>query len=528
MPEMVAGAGIGAMESAISHAAASAGAWAALDAEQRIGLLRACVEATAACADDWVVETCAMKQVEPQSDAGAHVRMAGPVPVLRHLRQYISTLQQGEERFAALHVEERAGGTAVRVFPRERYDRWMFPETRADVMLMPGEQLRPWPKRESGVAAVLGAGNITSIPILDALWQLLAENRVAVVKLHPAMAGLRSVFERAMAPLVGVGFLGFVEGGVEEGQALVRHPQVDAVHLTGSTKTARALIEHGLPSDRPFTAELGAVTPVLVVPGPWGRADLRQHARSLAGMLALNGGFNCLTPKLLITARDWPQRADFLDEMRSAIRDLPASARWFPNAEAERQAFAAATGSGAEADWLFVTGVPPDPGHPAFTREHFGGMLAETALPVEDPEEFLAAAVRFVNAEVEGTLSCMILAPPHTRRATLDLAVDALQYGTVAINTWSVLGYSLASTPWQGFPGATLEDPQSGFGTVHHTLLFADPVKTIIRAPFRPGMKPIWLPGRRRLQALGRALQEYERSPRFGSFMRVALAALLG
>jgi len=214
--------------------------------------------------------------------------------------------------------------------------------------------------------------------------------------------------------------------------------------------------------------------------------------------------------------------------MRSAIRDLPALPRWFPNAEAERQAFAAATGAAAEADWLFVPGVPPDSGHPAFTHEHFGGMLAETALTVEDPEEFLAAEGRFVNEEVEGTLSCMVLAPPHTRRATLDLAVDALRYGTVAINTWGVLGYSLASTPWQGFQGATYEDPQSGFGTVHHTLLFADPVKTVIRAPFRPGMKPIWFPGRRRLPALARALQEYERSPRFGSFLRVALAALLG
>jgi len=248
MPESVAGAGMGAMESAISHAAASSGAWSALDAEQRIGLLRACIDATAACADNWVAETCAMKQVDPESDAGAHVRMAGPVAVLRHLRQYVSTLQQGDVRLTNLHVEERPGGTAVRVFPLERYDRWMFPETRADVMLMPGDSLRPWPKAKPGVAAILGAGNITSIPILDALWQLLAEDRVAVVKLHPVMARLRPVFERAMAPLVGIGFLGFAEGGLEEGVALTQHPQVDVVHLTGSVATARAVIDHSLPA----------------------------------------------------------------------------------------------------------------------------------------------------------------------------------------------------------------------------------------------------------------------------------------
>ena len=41
------------------------------------------------------------------------------------------------------------------------------------------------PKQTRGTALVLGAGNIFSIAPLDTIYQLYAENRVAVLKLNP-------------------------------------------------------------------------------------------------------------------------------------------------------------------------------------------------------------------------------------------------------------------------------------------------------------------------------------------------------
>ena len=56
----------------------------------------------------------------------------------------------------------------------------------------------------------------------------------------------------------------------------------DVLTIAGERKNAR-----------PFSAELGCVTPVLVVPGPWSESDLDFQARHVAGMVAQNASFNC-------------------------------------------------------------------------------------------------------------------------------------------------------------------------------------------------------------------------------------------
>ena len=525
----------GSISAAVPRAASLAAAWRALGDTQRASLLRACVVSVSRCADEWSRLAAATKAAPEDPRVEAEERVTGPVAVLRHLRLYAEALEKGDALRAALPRRDTASGPAVGVFPRERFDGVLFPGLRAEVMLPPGTEPRRVAGSSGGVAAVLGAGNITSIPVLDALWQLLAEDRVAVVKLHPVSAPLLPVMERAFAPLTGAGFLVFVNGGREEGLALALHPRVSAVHLTGSEASARALVAGGLPAERPFTAELGAVTPVLVVPGPWSKADLRRQARQLAGALAINGGYTCLTPKLLVTARDWPQRGRFLELLRSELRSIPARASWYPGAQEQREAFLRATGAPVplhgpgRLPWLLAEGIPSETGHPALVHEYFGGMLAECPLPgVGDAETFLAEAVRFVETEVYGTLSCNLLAPPWTPRDALDAAIDGLHYGTVAVNTWAALGFLLGSTPWQAYPGADRDAPQSGFGTVHDALLLADPVKAVLRGPFRGGLEPLWSAKRRRLGPLAEALQSYEAQPGAVRLLRLALAALRG
>ena len=526
-------AGIGAVDAAVSRTAALAAAWRAVEDGQRAALLRATMRSVVAAADDWCRVSAATKAAPDDPRVIAEERVTGVVAVLRHLRQYAEALDAGDGFQATLPVQQTEGGAAVRVFPRERWDSVLFPGLRADVMLAPGDTPRRVARGPGGLAAILGAGNVTSIPVLDALWQMLVEDRVAVVKLHPVASPLLPVMERAFAPLTGSGYLTFVNGGAEEGSALALHPRVAAVHLTGSEASARALVAAGLPDDRPFTAELGAVTPVLVVPGPWSTADLRRQARMVAGAMAINGGYTCLTPKLLVTARTWRQRGAFLQLLRKELEGVPARASWYPGGERARADFLRATGAGAplhgpeRLPWLLAEGVPADRAHPALAYEHFGGLLAECALDVPaEPEAFLARAVRFVNDEVYGTLSCNLLAPPWTPRAALDAAVDGLRYGTVAVNTWAALGFLFGSTPWQAFPGADRHDPQSGFGTVHDALLLADPVKAVLRSPFRPALEPLWSTRRRRLAPLAEALQAFEAAPGLARLLPLAAAAL--
>ena len=57
----------------------------------------------------------------------------------------------------------------------------------------------------------------------------------------------------------------------------------------------------------PFTAELGNVTPVLVAPGPWTDAEMATAAKGIAFGTQNNAGCNCLSPKVIVMAAEWPQ-----------------------------------------------------------------------------------------------------------------------------------------------------------------------------------------------------------------------------
>jgi hypothetical protein len=52
------------------------------------------------------------------------------------------------------------------------------------------------------------------------------------------------------------------------------------------------------PLKKEVTAELGNVTPYLIVPGPWSDADIAFHAASVAAGLAQNNGHNCLSAEV--------------------------------------------------------------------------------------------------------------------------------------------------------------------------------------------------------------------------------------
>jgi aldehyde dehydrogenase (NAD(P)+) len=83
---------------------------------------------------------------------------------------------------------------------------------------------------------------------------------------------------------------------------------------------------------------------------------------------------------------------------------------------------------------------------------------------------------------------------PTRDQQRVDLLVEHLEYGTVAVNTWSALAYTFASVPWGGFPGATIADPRSGIGWVHDPLLLPLVHNSIVRAPLLVRPTPPWFP----------------------------------
>jgi acyl-CoA reductase-like NAD-dependent aldehyde dehydrogenase len=386
---------------------------------------------------------------------------------------------------------------------------------------------------------VLGAGNVSSIPPMDLLHKLFVENEVVLLKMNPVNAYLGPDFERAFAPLIHDGFLRIVYGDAAAGRYLCHHPCVETIHLTGSDRTYDAIVwgadeekraarrAAGVPLlEKPVSAELGCVSPIMVVPGPWSASDLEFQARHVAGMVSHNASFNCNAGKVLVLARNWSLRDAFLDRVRAALAATPPRFAYYPGAERRYRAFLErypqSIRLGAEGEgvvpWTLIPDVPPGADEYALVNEAFCGVLAQVDLQASEPEEYLGRAVEFVNDKVWGTLSCTMLIHPATDRAhpeAVERAVSRLRYGGIGINVWAGAIYALGTPTWGAHPGHTREDIGSGQGVVHNAFLFDHPQKSVLRARFRLRPKPVWFPGHRTLASLGRRLTAFEtdRSP---------------
>jgi len=306
-----------------------------------------------------------------------------------------------------------------------------------------------------------------------------------------------------------------------------------------NTQPTRSRWENTPRNARPFTAELGCVTPVLVVPGDWNEADLEFQARHVASMVTQNASFNCNAAKVLVTARGWNLRDRFLERVHAALGRAAARKAYYPGAETRYRAFLAqypqAKALGPQVDgvvpWTVVPNVAAKRGEYALTNEAFCGVLAEVELDAATPEAFLSAAVDFANDSCWGTLSCMVLIDEGTQRqhaAAFDSAIERLRYGGIGINVWAGMIYGLCSPTWGAFPGHAKTDIQSGSGVVHNTFLFDHPQKSVLRAPFRIRPTPAWFFDHKNLRNLGEALVREETQPGVRNLVGVALAGIKG
>lgn len=489
------------LDAAIADLQTGARAWSLLTLGQRRALLQRVRATTAAVAEEWADVASTSKGLGPTHPLRGEEWLSGPYAALVAVDAYADTLgalAAGRSPIAGVRTGTAPGGrTVVHTSPLTATDRLLLSGYSTEVWLEPGVGVEAarraaglgqrHPAESGGVGLVLGAGNITSIPYLDVLYELMAFNRVAILKVNPTQDALVSVFERALAPLIEPGFLRIVTGGGDVGGYLTRHPSISHVHITGSEATFRAIVP-GL--SVPITAELGGVSPIIVVPGEWSTADLRYQAEHVVTMRLHNSGHNCIAGQVVLLSRDWPQREAFLSELRAAYDRAPERPVWYPNSDekmdAARTAYpdAARCGDGSRA--LIET----SPGEAAAleTTEYFSPVLGVVDLPGTG-QEFLDAAVAHANDRLTGTLGANVLIDPATQSALgsgFERAVADLHYGTVAVNSWTAFGFLTPTATWGAYPGGTLENAPSGIGIVHNAFLLDRVERTVVRGPFRP------------------------------------------
>ena len=532
------------------------GRWVKVPLARRIQLLGECMDATLAMAPEMVVAACEAKGIPADHPAVGEEWLGGPMTIMRNLRLLGQTLRdvqsRGAPRLEASDLSFRPDGQVkVKVFPRDGYDKLLFSGFTGEIWVEPGvsqEEVRAGVAGlyrqgardgEGAVALVLGAGNVASIGPMDVLYKLFCEDQVCLLKMNPVNEHLGPFIMRGLAPLVKEGVLRLAYGGASVGEYLVHHDAVHEIHITGSD-FVHDLIVWGPPGEeqerrkaageplchKRITSELGCITPVIIVPGPWSHMQLDFQAENIATMMANNASFNCNAAKVLVTSAAWSLREDLLARVDKILDSLPPRHPYYPGSDERYGRFMAAhpearqhsDPASGKIPWTTIFGVDPGAEEDiVFTEEAWCAVLAETALPEVEPDAFLAAAASFVNDRRWGTLSCSVLIHPSSQATigpeAFEDHIATLRYGSVVINHWPAVSYGLCTTTWGAHPGHTLADIGSGIGTVHNTLMIPRPQKSVIRGPFMVSPRPPWFSTHGGASDIGRALTRFEHRP---------------
>ncbi|CAB4753634.1 unannotated protein [freshwater metagenome] len=503
------------LDGALERLRAGAAAWQRLPLEDRATLSHRVAEAAVAHSSSWVAAACRAKGLPEQSALAGEEWLSGPYSVAMNaatLAHSLEALAAGRSPIEASAVREVGGRTVADVFPTSIWDRLLLSGFSARVHFQagntPGDVLRGAglaqlePTARPGTSVVLGAGNITSIAVLDTLYEVFAHNRVVILKLNPVMDQMLEPTRAVLAPLIEAGAVHVVSGGTDVGGYLVNHEMVDHVHITGSSQSHDAIVfgpgaagEERRRAGKPLlrksiTSELGGVSPTIVVPDGWSSRDVRYQAEHIATQRLHNGGYNCIATQVVVIPAHWPRREEFLRALREEIDRAPRRRDYYPGSK-DRVAQARQHHGKAETrdhGRVLIPGLRPGDVAAVFSTEYFSPVLAVVEIE-RSGRDYLHAAAQFVNDELVGTLGANVLVHPRRRKQygeAFEQFLGSLRYGTVAVNAWTAVGYLTATAPWGGFPGADLTAVGSGIGVVHNALLLPNTEQTIVTGPFRP------------------------------------------
>lgn len=501
--------------------------WATLPIRKKHDLLKTMRADLKQHMERWVALSVEAKQLDPQSPWVGEIWAGGPWAIamgITSLLRSTEALAQGDVPKPMKLCTGPGGRLIGQVYPVDIYDRLLINGLKMEIWMQPGvtrdnlaDYTASFYKQEDPpgqLALVLGAGNLNAIPVLDALHQLYVLGRVVLLKLSPVNDYLSPVIKDIFQAYIQAGYLRIVSGGARFGSMLVRRPEVDVVHMTGSIDTFETIVfgegEEGQERkgrneriiEKPVTCELGGAGPIIVVPGPWDEADLQYQAERILTIKLHNSGYNCVSGQVLLLPESWEKSQELVELIRNIMKALPHRKAFYPGTTERIQEFLAhypsAEQYGNPDPRVLLTGLEPDcPDSYVFREEIFAPVLAQVNLAGSSPAEFIKNAIHFSNHKLQGSLGANILIHPKTMKELgpdLDEYISQLRYGSIGINIWSAAGFLLPQAVWGGYPGATATDIQSGTGFVHNSLMFDKAEKTVSRGSFYPFPRA-WLQG---------------------------------
>ena len=466
--------------------------------------------------------------------------IGGPFSCIYALQYFIEYLQD-EDGLDINNFDET--NKSYKVFPTKNIEKLLFPFLEGEIRF--GKNLnfdqineyRGFANRFNSnkpkITLVLGAGNVSSIPVLDALFHMIAHKSVIYIKLNPVNDYLLPIFTQVFEPFISRGFMIITEGDMEASKYLTEHDGFQHTHLTGSNYTYEIIVYGKTLSDKerslktlpkinkkPITTELGNVTPIIVHPGNWSRSEIRHQAKKIVTAKLNNSGFNCIAAQVIVLPKDWKHTAKLKADIKNYLKKIGDTTSYYPGAIENlndlinSNNYEQINNLSCSTPFLISN---LDLEHEYGNKEVWSTALYFKEISYNSYEDFCTNSVNYVNNELWGNLGVSVLIKNYKKKKNeiiLNSYVENLKYGTVAINEWSALGFVIPSLPWGGYPGNKDNDIQSGQGYVHNSFLFESPQKGIIYSKFRLSrlIDPPWFVTNKKAHRIFKNLTYYQAS----------------
>ena len=322
-----------------------------LDESTLVTMLEQTIENIKTISYYWATLSSEKKGILSKSKEGEEW-IGGPFACIYAIQYFIETIQNNDDLDQTKYDDSNK---SYKVFPTKNIEKLLFPFLEGEIRFgknLNFDQINEYrgfanrfEKNEPKITLVLGAGNVSSIPVLDALFHMIAFKSVIYLKLNPVNDYLLPIFTQIFEPFITRGFMIITEGDMEASKYLTQHDGFQQTHLTGSnytyenivygktlTEKERSLKTYPKVNKKPITSELGNVTPIIVHPGNWTRSEIKHQAKKIVTAKLNNSGFNCIAAQVIVLPKDWKHTEKLKREIKFYLKKIGDTTSYYPGA----------------------------------------------------------------------------------------------------------------------------------------------------------------------------------------------------
>lgn len=178
------------------------------------------------------------------------------------------------------------------------------------------ERVRTKTYEPYGVVGVIIPWNWPVMHTADFLAASLATGNTVVLKPSPQTPLTALRMADLMADVLPDGVVNVVPGGVEPGEAITSHPEVDKIAFTGSDQNGAEVLVNAAEHITSTMLELGGKNPAIVFPD----ADMEKALSTVLATAYYNSGQACTNPERLLLHEDIHDQ--FLDRFAARVENL--------------------------------------------------------------------------------------------------------------------------------------------------------------------------------------------------------------